>query len=83
MLCFAATSVAAIYHYLLGWEAPYGYLSLPVVLRTVGGIGLLIGTTGLFAVKRTGSSFLVLLFLTSFTGLLLLALREPRRCTGY
>ena len=76
LLCFAATSVAAIYHYLLGWEAPYRYLSLPVVLGTLGGIGLLIGTTGLYAVKRNASSFLVLLFLTSFTGLLLLALRE-------
>jgi citrate/tricarballylate utilization protein len=74
--CFAATSVAAIYHYLLGWEAPYAYFSLPVVLGTLGGVGLLIGTTGLYAVKRSASSFLVLLFLTSFTGLLLLALRE-------
>jgi citrate/tricarballylate utilization protein len=76
LLCFAATSVAAIYHYMLGWEAPYAYLSLPVVLGTLGGIGLLIGTAGLYAVKRTATSFLVLLFLTSFTGLLLLALRE-------
>jgi citrate/tricarballylate utilization protein len=76
LLCFAATSVAAIYHYLLGWEAPYRYLSFPVVLGTLGGAGLLIGTTGLFAVKRSGSSFLVLLFLTSVTGLLLLGLRE-------
>ncbi len=76
MLCLAATSVAAFYHYSLGWEAPYRYFSLPVVLGTVGGVGLLIGTTGLYAVKRSASSFLVLLFLTSFTGLLLLTLRE-------
>ena len=76
LLCFAATSVAAIYHYLLGWEAPYAYFSVPVVLGTVGGVGLLIGTVGLFAVKRAASSFLVLLFLTSLTGLLLLGLRE-------
>jgi citrate/tricarballylate utilization protein len=75
-LCFAATSVAAIYHYWLGWEAPYGYFSLPVVLGTAGGVGLLIGTTGLYSVKRSGSSFMVLLFLTSLTGLLLLSLRE-------
>src|SRR5579871_584688 len=76
LLCFAATSVAAFYHYFLSFEAPYGYFSVPVVLGTLGGIGLLIGTAGLFAVKRTGSSFLVLLFLTSLTGLLLLALRQ-------
>ena len=76
LLCFAATSVAAIYHYLLGWEAPYAYFSLPVVLGTLGGIGLLIGTAGLYMVKRTGSSFMALLFLTSLTGLLLLGLRE-------
>ena len=25
LLCFAATSVATLYHYLLGWPAPYGY----------------------------------------------------------
>ena len=28
-LCFAATSVATLYHYLLGWEAPYDLPSLP------------------------------------------------------
>lgn len=78
LLCFAATSVAAAYHYLLGWEAPYGYFSLPVVLGTLGGIGLLIGTAGLFAVQRSGSAFMALLFLTSLTGLLLLSLRETQ-----
>jgi citrate/tricarballylate utilization protein len=88
-LCFAATSVAAIYHYVFGWKAPYGYLSLPVVLGTLGGIGLLIGPGGLYWLKQlrdrtTGDdaqygmdvAFLVLLFVTSLTGLLLLALRE-------
>jgi citrate/tricarballylate utilization protein len=78
LLCFAATSIAAIYHYLLRWEAPYPYLSLPVVLGTSGGIGVLAGTAGLYFVKRTGRSFLVLLFLTSLTGLLLLASRESQ-----
>ena len=46
MLCFAATSVATLYHYLLGREAPYGYLELPVVLGTVGGVMLSLGTAG-------------------------------------
>jgi citrate/tricarballylate utilization protein len=88
-LCFASTTVAAIYHLLLGWIAPYAYTSLPVVLGTLGGVGLLIGPAGLFLVDRRrdpdlthaserslGSAFLALLFLTSLTGLLLLVLRE-------
>src|SRR5690606_20796132 len=25
MLCFAATSVATLYHYVFGWQAPYGW----------------------------------------------------------
>jgi citrate/tricarballylate utilization protein len=89
LLCFASTSVAAFYHYVLDWRAPYGYLSLPVALGTLGGIGLLIGPAGLYVLKlrrdpatadvdQSGMDigFMVLLFLTSLTGLLLLALRE-------
>jgi citrate/tricarballylate utilization protein len=89
MLCFAATSVATLYHYAFGWEAPYAWSSLPVLLGTAGGIGLLIGPAGLLWLKRrrdpalgdpkqTGmdQSFLLLLFLIGLTGLLLLLLRE-------
>ena len=47
MLCFASTSVATLYHYLLGLHAPYALSSLPVILGTLGGIGLIIGTAGL------------------------------------
>lgn len=88
MLCFAATSVATIYHYVVGREAPYFWYDLPVILGTLGGIGLLVGPVGLLAAKwrrdpllldhsRTGMdiAFLVMLFLTSATGLLLLFLR--------
>ncbi|TDR93297.1 tricarballylate utilization 4Fe-4S protein TcuB [Enterovirga rhinocerotis] len=88
MLCFAATSTATLYHYLLGLEAPYPWYDLPVVLGTVGGIGLLIGPAGLLAAKwrrepdlidetRLGMdvAFIAMLFLTSLTGLLLLVLR--------
>jgi citrate/tricarballylate utilization protein len=91
VLCFAATAVAAIYHYVFGWKAPYAFLSLPVMLGTLGGVGLLAGPAGLMWLKRrrdpdladpgqTGmdAGFLVLLFVTSLTGLLLLALRETR-----
>ena len=91
MLCFAATSVATIYHYVFGWKAPYPFYSLPVILGTLGGLGLLIGPPGLLWLKRrrdpeladptqTGmdAGFIVLLFLVSATGLALLFLRETR-----
>jgi citrate/tricarballylate utilization protein len=47
LLCFAATSVATLYHYGLGWHAPYGWLSLPKLLGVAGGLGLLVGPAGL------------------------------------
>lgn len=88
LLCFASTTVAAIYHYAFGWSAPYPYVSLPVVLGTAGGIGLLIGPVGLWWLKQKQDlalrapaqhaldlPFLILLFLTSGTGLALLAFR--------
>jgi citrate/tricarballylate utilization protein len=87
-LCFASTSVGAIYHLVFGWIAPYAYTSVPVILGTLGGVGLLIGPVGLFLVDRArdrdlthaterslGGPFLALLFLTSLTGLILLVLR--------
>ena len=87
MLCLASTSIATAYHYLLGWQAPYPWTSLPVVLGTLGGLGLLVGPAGLLWLKRQadpavadprasmGTAFSLLLMLTSLTGLLLLALR--------
>jgi citrate/tricarballylate utilization protein len=89
LLDFASTSIAAFYDHFLAWQAPYPYLSLPVVFGTVGGIMLIIGTSGLLHLKWQSDhdptaepmlsmdvAFLALLFLTSLTGLLLLALRE-------
>ncbi len=89
MLCFAATSVATLYHYLLNSHAPYSLTSLPVLLGTAGGIGLLIGPPGLLwlnlrrdpqhgdaAQKPMDRGFIALLFLVSLTGLALLVWRD-------
>jgi citrate/tricarballylate utilization protein len=89
LLCFASTTVAAIYHTVFGWSAPYAYLSAPVVLGTLGSLGLIVGPIGLWSVRRHRDpltidpdqdgldvSFILLLVLTSATGLGLLALRE-------
>ena len=89
LLCFASTSVATLYHYLLAREAPYAWWDLPVLLGTLGGIGLVIGPIGLLAEKAkrdaalvdarsTGmdAAFTLMLFLTGITGLALLLWRE-------
>jgi citrate/tricarballylate utilization protein len=89
LLCFAATSLATLYHYLLAREAPYPWWDLPVVLGTLGGLGLLAGPAGLLAERfrrdpalvdemRTGMdvAFIAMLFLTSLTGMALLLCRD-------
>jgi citrate/tricarballylate utilization protein len=91
LLCFASTCVATLYHYLLGLEAPYALSSLPVLLGTAGGIGLVIGPLGLLwtnlrrdpahgdtAQRPMDRGFIALLLLTSITGLALLAWRDTR-----
>lgn len=88
-LCFAATCVATLQHYLLGLEAPYPFWSLPVLLGTTGGLGLLVGPAGLLwlNLKRhpehgdarqrpMDRGFIALLLLTSLSGLVLLAWRS-------
>jgi citrate/tricarballylate utilization protein len=89
MLCFAATSVATLYHYAFGWIAPYGYTSLPKLLGITGGIGLVIGPAGLFWLKTKRHpqhgdkeqnpmdyGFIALLFTVSLTGLALMLWRD-------
>ncbi|OYX79755.1 MAG: tricarballylate utilization protein B, partial [Bradyrhizobium sp. 35-63-5] len=89
MFCFAATCLATVYHYAFGWHAPYALLSGPVLLGSIGGLGLLIGPAGLFVLARRrdpvlvdkprlgmDTAFLSMLFLTSLTGFALMLLRD-------
>jgi citrate/tricarballylate utilization protein len=89
MLCFASTCVATLYHYLLGLHAPYAPTSLPVVLGTLGGIGLIVGPVGLLwlnlrrdpaagdvAQRPMDRGFIALLLLASLTGLGLFIWRD-------
>ncbi|PYE17229.1 tricarballylate utilization 4Fe-4S protein TcuB [Paraburkholderia silvatlantica] len=95
MLCFAATAVATLYHYAFGLEAPYPFPSVPVLLGTAGGIGLIAGPAGLLwlnlrRVPERGDArqrpmdrgFIALLLLTSASGLALLALRTTSAMTS-
>ena len=88
LLCFAATSVATLYHYLLGWAAPYDLPSLPKLLGAAGGVMLALGTAGLWrlnlrrhplhgdaAQKPMDRGFIALLFLTATSGLALWLVR--------
>ena len=82
LLCFAATSVATLYHYLGGWSAPYDLPSLPKALGALGGVMLCLGTAtqcllkyrrhplqGDPAQNTTDYGFMVLLFLIAASGL--------------
>jgi citrate/tricarballylate utilization protein len=90
-LCFAATSVATVYHYLFGWPAPYGLTTLPKLLGIVGGVSLAVGSAGLFRLnlrrhplqqdqqqRPMDRGFIALLFLTATTGLALMMFRQTQ-----
>ncbi|MEE3503756.1 tricarballylate utilization 4Fe-4S protein TcuB [Acidiphilium acidophilum] len=89
LACFAATCTAAFAADILGWPAPYPWFSLPVILGTLGGLGLLVGTSGLFGLKLVTDptplarrllggdiALLVLLWLTAASGMLVLGWRQ-------
>ncbi|MBP6113278.1 MAG: tricarballylate utilization 4Fe-4S protein TcuB [Acinetobacter sp.] len=89
LLCFLATSVATVYHYFFNLQAPYAYTSLPVILGTLGGIGLVIGPIGLLYLnykrhplhgdveqKPMDRGFIFLLLIVSITGLALMIFRD-------
>lgn len=89
LLCFAATCVATLYHYLFNHHAPYAFTSLPVILGSLGGFGLIVGPLGLLWLNLRRASqhgdpaqhtmdrgFMLLLLLVSLTGFALLLLRD-------
>jgi citrate/tricarballylate utilization protein len=86
---FVATIIAGIMQDVFGQEPPYPILSAPVVLGSLGGIGIIVGATGLLLLKwrsdrapadgRTMNLdwlFLVSLDVVAVTGMLLLLLRD-------
>ena len=88
LACFASTTSAAFEAYFLGVPAPYPIFSVPVVLGTLGGLGLMIGTAGLVRLKMVANraasaaelfgadlALLALLWLAGASGLLLLGFR--------
>lgn len=89
MLCFAATSLATVYHYVFGWAAPYELPSLPKLLGVVGGIALTLGASALLWLnlrrdpqigdkeqKPMDLGFIALLLATSASGLALWLVRS-------
>ncbi|WP_144669851.1 tricarballylate utilization 4Fe-4S protein TcuB [Campylobacter jejuni] len=89
LFCFIATSLGAFYHHFLNLVAPYDFTQLPKIFGSLGGIMLCIGTLGLFVLKSVADKnivdsqsmgmdyvFIFMLFLVSFTGLLLMLLKQ-------
>jgi citrate/tricarballylate utilization protein len=89
LAAFAATIAAAIMQDVFDQLPPYPLVSAPVILGTLGGIGIIVGTTGLLLLKgrsdrepSDGRSmnldwlFLVSLDVVAISGMLLLVLRE-------
>lgn len=87
--CLVATSLGAFYYDILGRHGPPNYTDPSVIFGIIGGIGLVVGPLGLWAISRrrdqelidpnqTGMdvAFVLLLVLISVSGFLLLTLRE-------
>ncbi len=89
LLCLVATMLGALYHYAFGLVAPYAWTSLPKLLGTLGGLGIVVGTVGLLRLRvrrhpehvepaQVGMDigFIVLLMLTGASGLALPLARD-------
>jgi citrate/tricarballylate utilization protein len=88
-LSVASTLIAALYHRVFAVQAPYPLVSLPVLAGTIGGLLMLIGIGGLLLLESRSDRepsaageiklnvvFLLLLALTTASGLAVLALRN-------
>lgn len=86
LLCFAATSIATVMHYVFDMPAPYGLFSLPKLFGLTGGLLLCLGTLRLAMLKTRAErglgaagvwggemAFVLLLFFVSASGLALYA----------
>lgn len=86
---FGATLVATYYDHVLGWQAPYPVISLPVLLGMLGGLAMICGITGLLwlkwrsdpaptspEVRAADTALLLLLLAVALSGLALLTWRE-------
>ncbi len=89
LITFASTVSAAFYQYILGQRPPYDWVSVPVILGTIGGIAVSAAAIAFLAMRRQEASevtteegesmdlaFLVALLLVSLTGILLLATQK-------
>jgi citrate/tricarballylate utilization protein len=89
ILAFASTTIAAIEQEILGILPPYPLISLPVITGSIGGVFMIIGCSGLMAMKLRSDqapatrvmrsmdfAFLGVLNAASITGMLVLVFRD-------
>lgn len=89
LLDFASTTLGAFYAHVLHVPAPYPWYHPVVILGTLGGVGIIIGVSGLLYLKaksdkqpsenaavKSGTAFSVALLTVAVTGMLLLFCRE-------
>lgn len=89
LLTFASTSLAAFCAHILNSPAPYPVYHPVVILGTLGGLGQIIGTSGLLYLKaksdkdladpqhdKAGASFIMAIWTVNVTGMFVLLFRE-------